>query len=84
MESLIYYNILMNIYSHRPFFCYLLLWHCVAMMGSFLFPTLSRLVLGSTQPPILWVLGGTAVGVWSWPPPSRAEFKNVWSYTSTP
>jgi hypothetical protein len=28
---------------------------------------------------------GKAAGAWSWPsPPSRAEVKNAWSYTSTP
>jgi hypothetical protein len=49
-----------------------------------------RLVGGPTQPPIQRIPGtlspgSKAVGAWSWPlPPSGAEFKNAWSYTSTP
>jgi hypothetical protein len=54
-------------------------------LGIFLFTTVSRMALGSTQPPMLWVLGV------KWPgcetdhsPPSSAKVKNAWSYTSTP
>jgi hypothetical protein len=28
--------------------------------------------------------GSKAAGAWSWPPPSNAEVKSAWSYTSTP
>jgi hypothetical protein len=28
--------------------------------------------------------GGKTAGAWSWPPPSSAEVKNTWIYTSTP
>jgi hypothetical protein len=45
---------------------------------------------GPTQPPIQWVPGALSLGV-KWPgrevdhsPPSSAEVKNEWSYTSTP
>jgi hypothetical protein len=50
----------------------------------------SRTVLGPTQPPIQWVPGALSLGV-KRPgreaddsPPSNAEVKNAWSYTSTP
>jgi hypothetical protein len=51
---------------------------------------MSRMALGSTQPPFQWILGATSLRV-KQPgreadhlPPSSAEVKNVWSYTSTP
>jgi hypothetical protein len=54
----------------------------------FLFITASRTVLGPTQPPIQWVPGALSLGV-KRPgreaghiPPSSAEVKNAWSYTS--
>jgi hypothetical protein len=47
-------------------------------------------VLGPTQPPIQWIPGALFLVV-KWPgreadhsPPSRAEVKNAWSYTSNP
>jgi hypothetical protein len=50
----------------------------------------SATILGPTQLPIQWVQGSLSLGV-KWPgheadqsPPCSAEFKNVWSYTSTP
>jgi hypothetical protein len=59
-------------------------------LGIFLFTTMSRTVLGPTQPPIQWVPGALSLGV-KWPgheadhsPPSSAEVKNAWSCTSTP
>jgi hypothetical protein len=52
--------------------------------------TESRSVLGPTQPPIQWLPRVLYLGV-KWPgreavqsPPSGAEVKNAWSYTSTP
>jgi hypothetical protein len=57
-------------------------------LGIFLFTTMSA--LGHTQPPIQWVPGALSMGVKrSEPeadhsPPSSAEVKNAWSYTSTP
>jgi hypothetical protein len=57
--------------------------------GILLFTTVSRTALGPTQPPIQWVPGALSLGV-KWPgreadhsPPSSAEVKNAWSYTST-
>jgi hypothetical protein len=47
-------------------------------------------ILGPTQPPIQWVPGALSLGAkrpWCEAdhlPPSSAEVKNVWSYTSTP
>jgi hypothetical protein len=59
-------------------------------LGIFLFPSASRTALGPTQPPIQWVPGALSLRV-KWPgreadhsPPSNAEVKNAWSYTSTP
>jgi hypothetical protein len=59
-------------------------------LGIFLCTTESRPFLGPTQPPIQWVSRALSLGV-KWPgreadhsPPSSAEVKNVWSYTSTP
>jgi hypothetical protein len=59
-------------------------------LGIFLFTTASRMALGPTQPPIQWVLGAISLGVKQpvreadHSPPSSAEVKNAWSYTSTP
>jgi hypothetical protein len=56
----------------------------------FLFPTVSRTALGPTQPPVPWVPGALSLGVKrpgreaNHSPPSSAEVKNVWTYTSTP
>jgi hypothetical protein len=57
---------------------------------NFLFSTLSRPVLGSTQPPIQWVPGALSPGV-KWQgreadhsPPTSAEVKKMWIYISTP
>jgi hypothetical protein len=58
-------------------------------LGIFLLTTASRPALGPTQPPIQWVPGALSLGV-NQPgrevdhlPPSSAEVKIVWSYTST-
>jgi hypothetical protein len=59
-------------------------------LGIFLFTTASRTALGPTQPPIEWVPGALSLGVKrpgreaDHSPPSSAEVKNSWSYTSTP
>jgi hypothetical protein len=59
-------------------------------LGIFLFTTVSRRALGTTQPPIQWVQGVLSLGVKrpgreaGHSPPSSAEVKNTWSYTSTP
>jgi hypothetical protein len=56
----------------------------------FPFTTAYRTALGSTQPPIQWVPGALSLGVKrpgseaDHSPPSSAEVKNEWSYTSTP
>jgi hypothetical protein len=56
----------------------------------FLFTTASRTALGSIQPPMQWVPGALSMGVKrpereaDHSPPSSAEVKNTWSYTSTP
>jgi hypothetical protein len=54
------------------------------------FTTASRPALGPTQPPIQWVLGALFLVVKrpgreaDHSPPSSAEVRNAWSYTSTP
>jgi hypothetical protein len=54
------------------------------------FTTMSRPALGPTQPPSQWVPGALSLGVKrpgheaDHSPPSCAEVKNAWSYTSTP
>jgi hypothetical protein len=59
-------------------------------MGIFLFTPASRTALAPTQPPIQWVPGAFSLGVKrpgreaDHSPPSSAEVKNVWRYTSTP
>jgi hypothetical protein len=59
-------------------------------MYAFLFTTASRTALGPTQPPIQWVPGALSLGVKrpvreaDHSPPSSAEVKNAWRYTSTP
>jgi hypothetical protein len=56
----------------------------------FLYTTASRPVLGPTQPPVQWVTGALSLGIKrqdreaDHSPPSSAEVKNGWSYTSTP
>jgi hypothetical protein len=56
----------------------------------FLLSTSSRPVLGFTQPPIQWVLGALSPVVKrpgreaDHSPPTSAEVKNTWIYTSTP
>jgi hypothetical protein len=58
-------------------------------LGFFLFTTASRPALGPIQPPIQWVPGALSLGVKrpvreaDHSPPSSAEVKNAWSYTST-
>jgi hypothetical protein len=54
----------------------------------FLFTTASKPALGPTQPPIQWTPGALSMGI-KWPgseaddtPPSSAEVKNAWNYTS--
>jgi len=49
------------------------------MMGFFLFATMSRSTLGSTQSPIQWVLVAVTLL-----PPFSAKVKDVWRYTLTP
>jgi hypothetical protein len=58
--------------------------------GNFSLHRQDRLALGPTQLPIQLVPGALSLGV-KWPeleadhsPPSIAEVKNMWSYTSTP
>jgi hypothetical protein len=59
-------------------------------LGIFLFTTVSRQALGPTQSPIQWVPGALSLLVkrpvreTGHSPPSSAEVKNAWSYTSTP
>jgi hypothetical protein len=62
-----------------------------AGLGIFLFTTASRTALGPTHPPIQWVpFRAVSLGVKrpgreaDHSPPSSAEVKDVWSYTSTP
>jgi hypothetical protein len=56
----------------------------------FLFTIMSRMAAGPTQPPIQWVPGALSLGVKrpgheaDHSPPSSAEVKNAWGYTSTP
>jgi hypothetical protein len=62
----------------------------LAGLGIFLFTTASRTALGPTQPPIQSVPWVFSVRVKrpgreaDHSPPSSAEVKNAWSYTSTP
>jgi hypothetical protein len=57
---------------------------------NFLFSTSSRPALGSTQPPIQWVLGALSTGVnrpgreADHSPPASTEVKKMWIYTTTP
>jgi hypothetical protein len=56
----------------------------------FLFTTASRPDLGHTQPPIQWVIEAVTMAVKlpvreaDHSPPSSAEVKSAWSYTSNP
>jgi hypothetical protein len=53
-------------------------------VGSRIFTTSSRLVLGSTQPPIQWVPGVERPGREAeHPSPTSAEVKKTWVYTFT-
>jgi hypothetical protein len=55
-----------------------------------LFTTASRPALGPTQPSIQWVTGALSLVVKrpgreaDYQPPSSAEVKNAWNYTSSP
>jgi hypothetical protein len=59
-------------------------------LGIFLFTTASRTDLGLIRYPIQWIPGALYLGVKlpgreaDHSPPSSAEVKNAWSYTSTP
>jgi hypothetical protein len=59
-------------------------------MEIFVFTIASRTALWPTQPPIQWVPGAISLGVKrpvreaDHTPPSSAEVKNAWSYTSSP
>jgi hypothetical protein len=59
-------------------------------LGMLLFIPASSSVLGPTKPPIQWVSGALTLGIKrsgreaDHSPPSSAEVKNAWSYTSTP
>jgi hypothetical protein len=59
-------------------------------VGIYLFSTASRLALGPTHPPIQWALKNLSLGVKrphreaDRSPPSSAEVKNAWCYTTTP
>jgi hypothetical protein len=58
-------------------------------LGIFLFTTASRTALEPTQPPIQWVPRALSLGLKrqgseaDHSPPSSAEVKNAWGYTST-
>jgi hypothetical protein len=59
-------------------------------LGTFLSTTVSRPALGPTQPPIQWLSEALSLGLKrpgsenDHSPPSSAEVKNAWSYTSNP
>jgi hypothetical protein len=61
----------------------------MALLSFFLFSKSSRPALGSTQPPMQWVLGALSPGVKrpereaDHSPPTSAEIKRMWTYTST-
>jgi hypothetical protein len=61
-----------------------------AFMAWWSVKTVSRMALGTTQPPIQWVPGVLSLEVMrpgreaGHSPPSSAEVKNAWSYTSIP
>jgi hypothetical protein len=58
--------------------------------GNFSLPPRPRTALGPNQPPIQWIPGALSLAVKrpgreaDHSPPSSAEVKNEWSYTSTP
>jgi hypothetical protein len=57
---------------------------------NFFFSTLSKQALGPTQPPSQWIAGDPSPGVKGMgheadlSPPTSAEVKKMWIYTSTP
>jgi len=59
-------------------------------VGLIVFITASTPAVGHTQPPIQWVPGALSPGLKysgleaDHSPPSSADAKNAWSYTSTP
>jgi hypothetical protein len=59
-------------------------------LGISLFIAVFRTALGPTQPPFQWLSGALSLGVKrlvrgaDHSPPSSAEVKNAWSYTSIP
>jgi hypothetical protein len=63
--------------------------YCRWGLGICLFTSVSGTALGAIQPPIQWVPGALSLGVMrpgredDHSPPSSAEVKNAWSYTST-
>jgi hypothetical protein len=84
--------------KHREYFTFTSMGWTIGILGSdsqrglgiFPFTTGSRTALGPIQPPIQWVPGILSLGVErqepeaDHSPPSSAEAKNVWGYTSTP
>jgi hypothetical protein len=68
--------------------CVFMAWCLVKHRDNFIFCA-SRTGLGPTQPPIQWAPGALSLGVKrpgreaDHSPPSSAEAKNAWSYTST-
>jgi hypothetical protein len=61
---------------------------CPGRVKNFLFSTLSRRALGSTQPPIQWVPGALSPRVKQLvreahhSPPTSAQVRKLWTYTS--
>jgi hypothetical protein len=85
-DTMIY--LVFSVFSSRP--TSLLVSNRISVLCIFYLCTASRTALGPTQPPILWVPGALSLGVKrpgreaDHSPPSSAEVKNAWSYTSTP
>jgi hypothetical protein len=63
---------------------------CIRIFSSTILSIVSRPTVGPTHPPIQWVQAVLSPGVKQLgheadhSPPSSAEVKNVWGYTSTP
>jgi hypothetical protein len=63
---------------------------CRRGLDIFLLTAVSRTALGPTQPPVQWVTAALSLGVKrlgreaDHSPPSSAEVKNAWNYTSIP